>query len=183
MQANIKGFTMKKYIITDPCYILPDTEWDKCCEIFDSVAYKKAMEDRDYEKQRELFDIEVTSALKKYSGDYKACACSTGFGDWTNSIWGKNVLKHDFFADSGMVCVCELTETIQKHIDKDSNGNNEFNGMAVFETDADITIDFDTSDRSWTVVNVRDKHTGQTIIASQEPYDEYDDDDEGDEDE
>lgn len=160
---------MKKYIITDPCYILPDTEWDKCCEVFDSVAYKKAVEDRDFEKQRELFDTEATSALRKYSGDYKACAGSTGFGDWTNAIWGKGVIKHDFFADSGMVCVCELTDTIQKHIDKDSPGSNRFNGMAVFETDADITIDFDTSDSDWTVVVITDKGTGEVLITSEEP--------------
>ena len=70
-----------------------------------------------------------------------------------------------------MVCVCELTETIQKHIDKDANGDNKFNGMAVFETDADITIDFDMSCRDWTVVNIRDKHTGQTIITSEVPND------------
>lgn len=167
---------MKKYIITDPCYILPDTEWDKCCEIFDSVAYKKAVEDRDFEKQNELFDTEATSALRKYSGDYKACACSTGFGDWTNAIWGKNVLKHDFFADSGMVCVCELTETIQKHIDKDSSGDNKFNGMAVFETDADIAIDFDMTERDWTVVIITDKHTDEILITSE--YATCDDEDE-----
>lgn len=172
---------MKKYIITDPCYILPDTEWDKCCEVFDSVAYKKAVADRDFEKQNELFDTEATSALRKYSGDYKACACTTGFGDWTNSIWGKGVIKHDFFADAGMVCVCELTDTIQKHIDKESTSDNKFNGMAVLEADADIIIDFDTSDRSWTVVNIRDKATGQIIIASQDPNDEYDDEEDEDE--
>jgi len=175
--VNIKGFTMKKYIITDPCYILPNDTWDKCCEIFNSAAFKKAVEDRDFGKQRELFDTEVTSALRKYSGDYKACASSTGFGDWTNAIWGKRVLKHDFFADAGMVCVCELTDTIQKHIDKESTSDNKFNGMAVFETDADITIDFDTSDKEWTVVKVYDKATGQIIIASQDPNDEYDDED------
>ena len=88
---------MTKYIITDPCYLIPDDDWSKCCEIFDSVAYKKAMENRDYEMQRELFDNGITATLQKYSGDYKAKACSTGYGDWTNEIWGVNVLKHDFF--------------------------------------------------------------------------------------
>ena len=160
---------MKKYILTDPCYLIPDTDWSKCCEIFDSVAYKKAMENRDYEMQRELFDNGITAALQKYSGDYKAQACSTGYGDWTNEIWGKNIIKHDFFADSGMVCVCELTDTIKNHIDANSNGK-EFNGMAVFETDKDITVEFDTSDSDWTVVKVIDKNTGQVLITSSEPY-------------
>lgn len=160
---------MTKYIITDPCYLIPDDDWSKCCEIFDSVAYKKAMENRDYEMQRELFDNEITAVLRKYSGDYKAQACSTGYGDWTNEIWGVNVLKHDFFADSGMVCVCELTDTIKNHIDANSNGK-EFNGMAVFETDKDITVEFDTSDSDWTVVKVIDKNTGQVLITSSEPY-------------
>ena len=165
---------MRKYIITDPCYLIPDDDWSKCCEIFDSVAYKKAMENRDYEMQRELFDNGITAALQKYSGDYKAKACSTGYGDWTNEIWGVNVLKHDFFADSGMCCVCELTDTIQNHIKENSNNRNEFNGMAVFETDKDIAIEFDTSDSDWTVVKVIDKNTGDILITSSEPYSDDD---------
>lgn len=165
---------MRKYIITDPCYLIPDDDWSKCCEIFDSVAYKKAMENRDYEMQRELFDNGITAALQKYSGDYKAKACSTGYGDWTNEIWGVNVLKHDFFADSGMCCVCELTDTIQNHIKENSNNRNEFNGMAVFETDKDIAIEFDTSDSDWTVIRVKDKNTGDILITSSEPYSDDD---------
>ena len=165
---------MKKYIITDPCYLIQNDDWDKCCEIFNSVAYKKAEENRDYEMQRELFDNEITAVLRKYSGDYKAQACSTGYGDWTNEIWGKNVIKHDFFADSGMCCVCELTDTIQKHITENSNGRNEFNGMAVFETDKDIAIEFDTSDSDWTVIRVKDKNTGNVLITSSEPYSDDD---------
>lgn len=169
---------MKKYIITDPCYILPDSEWSKCCDVFDSIAYQKAVEAKDYDKQRELFDLEVTSALRKYSGDYNACAASTGFGDWSNEIYGENIIKSDFFADAGMVCVCELTDVIQKHIKDESNGTNEFNGMAVFETDKDIAIDFDMSVRDWTVVNILDKHTGALLVYSSDgrPTDEDDDD-------
>ena len=163
---------MRKYIITDPCYLIPDDDWSKCCEIFDSAAYKKAMENRDYVMQRELFDNETTAALQKYSGDYKAKACSTGYGDWTNDIWGVNVLKHDFFADSGMVCVCELTDNVRKVIDSG------FNGMAVFETDKDIEIEFDWSDSDWTVVRIIDKNTGREIVSSQEPYSDDDDYDE-----
>ncbi|MBR6010639.1 MAG: hypothetical protein IKP35_04470 [Alphaproteobacteria bacterium] len=165
---------MKKYIITDPCYLIQNDDWDKCCEIFNSVAYKKAEENRDYEMQRELFDNEITAVLRKYSGDYKAQACSTGYGDWTNEIWGKNIIKHDFFADSGMCCVCELTDSIQNHISKNSNGRNEFNGMAVFETDKDIAIEFDTSDSDWTVIRVKDKNTGNVLITSSEPYSDDD---------
>ena len=165
---------MRKYIITDPCYLIPDDDWSKCCEIFDSVAYKKAMENRDYEMQRELFDNGITAALQKYSGDYKAKACSTGYGDWTNEIWGVNVLKHDFFADSGMCYVCELTDTIQKHIDANSNGFKEYHGMAVFETDKDIAIEFDTSDSDCTVITVKYKNTGDILITSSEPYSDDD---------
>ena len=165
---------MTKYIITDPCYLIPDDDWSKCCEIFDSEAYKKAMENRDYEMQRELFDNGITAALQKYSSDYKAKACSTGYGDWTNDIWGVNVLKHDFFADSGMVCVCELTDTIKNHIDANSNGFKEYHGMAVFETDKDIAIEFDTSDSDWTVIRIKDKNTGNVLITSSEPYSDDD---------
>lgn len=165
---------MRKYIITDPCYLIPDDDWGKCCEIFDSVAYKKAEQNRDYEMQRELFDNEVTAMLRKYSGDYNAQACSTGYGDWTNEIWGENVIKSDFFADSGMCCVCELTDIIQNHIKENSNNRNEFNGMAVFETDKDIAIKFDTSDSDWTVILVKDKNTDDILITSSEPYSDDD---------
>lgn len=163
---------MKKYIITDPCYIIPSTDWDKCCKIFDSAEYKAAEESRDYKLQRELFDNEINKTLQEFSGDINAKATSTGYGDWTNSIWGKNVLKHDFFADSGMVCVCELTDNIRKVIDS------RFIGMAVFETDKDIEIEFDWSDSDWTVVRIIDKDTGREIVSSQEPYSDDDDYDE-----
>lgn len=165
---------MKTYIITDPCYIIPDNDWDKCCEIFDSAAYKKAVQDRNYEIQRKLFDDEVSATLRKFSGDYNAGACSTGFGDWTNDIWGINVLKSDFGADSGMVCVCELTDYIKNQLE---NGKsiNPYLLCAMFETDKDITIEFDTSDSNWTVVKIYDKATGDLLIQSSEPDDESDD--------
>ena len=163
---------MKKYIITDPCYIIPSADWDKCCKIFDSAEYKAAEESRDYKLQRELFDNEITKSLQQFSGDINAKATTSGSGDWRHSIWGKHVLKHDCFADSGMVCVCELTDNIREVIDS------RFIGMAVFETEKDIEIEFDWSDSDWTVVRIIDKDTGREIVSSQEPYSDDDDYDE-----
>ena len=46
--------------------------------------------------------------------------------------------------------------------------------MAVFETDKDIAIEFDTSDSDWTVIRVKDKNTGDILITSSEPYSDDD---------
>ena len=56
--------------------------------------------------------------------------------------------------------------------------DSRFIGMAVFETDKDIEIEFDWSDSDWTVVRIIDKDTGREIVSSQEPYSDDDDYDE-----
>ena len=59
------------------------------------------------------FDEAVSKALVEYTG-YPAFACGTGFGDWKNKLSGIGVIKSDFFADAGMVCVCRLTPKMLK---------------------------------------------------------------------
>ena len=150
----------KKIVVTDPCYIMSSEDWDACC--------KEAEQRKDEHKQEweEAFDEIVSRKLTELSG-HEAYATSTGFGDWNNDIDGQQ-----FCADSGMVCVCELTDNIREVIDS------RFIGMAVFETDKDIEIEFDWSDSDWTVVRIIDKTTGREIVSSQEPYSDDDDYDE-----
>lgn len=78
---------------------------------------------------------------------------STGFGDWDNRIDGPNVeLPGNFCADSGMVCVCELTSPVSGML-----GTAISKGLAAqFTAEGPITVDFDFTDGCWTVVWIKD---------------------------
>ncbi len=155
--------SLVKYIVTDPCYLLPDGTWDKCCEVFKDDV--KSMYDK--------FDEEVSKALSEFTG-FPAYACGTGYGDWSNSIWGDGVIKHDFVADAGMVCVCRLTGKVIQHLKEKYGEDNIYSGLALFEMSENIRVDFDTSDPNWTVVKIKDLQTGETIQSETADEDEED---------
>ena len=157
-----------KYVVTDPCYILDNDVWSKCCEVFDKY--------KDDEFMYQRFEEAVSKALVEYTG-YPAFACGTGFGDWKNKLSGIGVIKSDFFADAGMVCVCRLTPKMLKHW-KEKYGTQAFSGMAIFEASKNISVEFDVSDKNWTVVNIKDNKT-QAIISSMDS-DFYEEDNEDD---
>ena len=151
-----------RYVVTDPCYILDDDTWGKCC----SVLNKYEGEEKDRK-----FNEAVSNALNEYTG-YPSFACDTGYGDWRNKILGLGVIKDDFFADAGMVCVCRLTEKMVEHWEK-NDPKTPFLGVAIFEASDDILVQFDTSNKGWTVVNIKDKQTG-VEISTLDYDDEYD---------
>ena len=131
---------MTRYIITDPCYLLDDDVWQKCC---------KAAERPDHSWDDELFATKVANELTKMTGQ-KAWASETGFGDWSNTMCGNNVkiIQSYFVADSGMVSVCVLTPEIEAH------GFDYFG--AIIECEGDVTVNFDKEDSNWTVVYIKD---------------------------
>lgn len=131
---------MKKIVVTDPCYIMSEEDWDACC--------KEAEQRRDEHKQEweEAFDEIVSRKLTELSG-HKAYATSTGFGDWNNEIGGQ-----EFCADSGMVCVCYLTESMKDKLDSYPNQNL----AAIIDVEGDISVGFDCSRSDWTVVEIED---------------------------
>lgn len=49
-----------KYVVTDPCYILDNDVWSKCCEVFDKY--------KDDEFMYQRFDEAVSRALVEYTG-------------------------------------------------------------------------------------------------------------------
>ena len=139
---------MPKYIITDPCYILDRETWGKCCD----AAKMPSGEWND-----EVFNAHVADALKVLT-DSAAYACQTGFGDWTNRIYGSNVLYPEFVADSGMVCVAEFNDKVENSL-KTKYPTSKFlkNGLAaLIECEGDIKVEFDTEDINWTVVYIKD---------------------------
>ena len=61
-----------------------------------------------------------------------------------------------------MVCVCRLTSEIENHFAKEYSDIYS-RSAAVFEGSEDISVDFDISDPSWTVVKIHDNQTGNFI--------------------
>ena len=124
------------------------------------------------------FEEAVSKALIEYTGN-PAFACGTGFGDWSNQLSGIGVIKPDFFADAGMVCVCRLTSKMLQHW-KEEYGTQDFSGIAIFEASKDISVEFDVSDKNWTVVNIKDNQTKATISSMDSDFYDEDEEDEND---
>lgn len=139
--------TLIKYVVTDPCYILDNKTWDECCKFLDDSP--------------KTFNEAVAKALAELTG-FSAYACDTGFGDWSNKIYGSYIVHKEFCADSGMVCVCRLTDEIKKHFAKEYSDIYS-RCVAVFEGSDEIDVDFDISEPSWTVVKICDSKTGNFI--------------------
>lgn len=148
----------KKYVITDPSYILPREMWDAClnaCEQYENDS-----------QWSDMFNKEIENALKDYTQG-QAFVESTGFGDWNNTLYGPNIDGIGAFAaDAGMVCVCEYTGRVSRALG--NLVNNEV--AAVFEADGPITVDFDTSDSDWTIVEIRD--SSNNYWMTHDPHDE-----------
>ena len=157
-QQAKRSFNMVKYVVTDPCYLLNDELWSKCCKHV-----------RDWAKFNEL----VEKCLYMRTG-YPAYVCETGFGDWTNRLYGENVTQPEFFADSGMVCVCRLTPHLEEHL-QNTYQTDCFIGAAVFEASENIEVKFNRDDIQWTVVEIKDKETGN-FIKSMDPMTDEDED-------
>lgn len=149
---------MSKIVVTDPCYIMSSEDWDACI--------KEAEQRQDEHKQEweEAFDEILSQKLTELSG-HKAYATGTGFGDWNNDIAGQ-----EFCADSGMVCVCYLTDEMQKRLDEYPNQHI----AAILEVEDDIEVNFDYSNSDWTVVEIKDSEGN--FFRSYEACDEEDDD-------
>lgn len=161
---------MKNFCVTDPCYILPDDVWDKCCKVFDEY--------KDDEFMYQRFDEAVTKALTEFVGS-KSYACGTGYGDWSNKLQGDGkVINSRFCADAGMVCVCELNTKVHNAL-KNNDLDSTSHCVAVFEAEDIRNVTFDLTDKFWTVVYI-ETTDGHCFCTSEnnncdEYFDEYDD--------
>ena len=131
---------MSKIVVTDPCYIMSEEDWDACC--------KEAEQRHDEHKQvwEEAFDEIVSRKLTEMSG-HQAYATSTCFGDWNNEI-----ACQSFCADSGMVCVCYLTDEMRNRLNEYPNQSM----AAIIDVEGDIKVNFDYTRRDWTIVEIED---------------------------
>ena len=141
---------MTKYIVTDPCYILPSGIWTECCQ------------------KGGDFSAVVTKALQKFTGDNKARAVGTGCGDWRNRIEGSSfnkVIRPDFTADSGMVCFCRCYDIV----DKTLKDNHVKEGCyAILELEGKITTVFDRSINDWTEIYIWDERDAFRTLSREE---------------
>ena len=162
-----------KYIVTDPCYIIEDDVWSTLCDRADDLSNN----DRG-NLWCTAFDSVVTNELQRMTSPI-AKAGQTGFGDWANSLTGPHVLQSEFCADSGMVCVCPLTDEIEAYL-KNKYGEEyqtNFGCVAIFEASNNLTITLDESDSSWTIVKIRDNKSGETYVSQYNTFDDEEDDD------
>ena len=148
---------MKKIFVTDPCYIIGEDDWGEMCE----------MADASQEDWQDCFESLVQSSLRRISGDEKAVAGRTGFGDWTNEIDGK-----PFCADSGMVCVVENTDLLKQYMD-DEKCAFAPGTMAYLEVEDDASYEIDRTNPKWSVVKIKsgDKSIPwMTSLTDEEPW-------------
>lgn len=132
---------MKKLLVTDPCYLINESDWSGMCD----ACFGKDEGDEGFKK----FKSQVQELLRVISGDQKSVADDTGIGDWVNNIDGQM-----FYADSGMVCVVEDTEKLHQYLDK-------YRiilplGVARVTVEDDAMYKIDTHDPNWSVVEILD---------------------------
>ena len=151
---------MKKYIVTDPCYILPQDTWSECCDKCQALGE---------ENWSDNFSKIVQEALKDFAEGGQVFVSDTGFGDWSNCLYGPNTEEGcGFCADAGMVCVCAYTGKVP-----DALGNLvKYGAAAAFYAEGPIEVEFDTSDPNWTIVNIEDADGNCWCTDSGMPEDE-----------
>ena len=139
---------MKKYVLTDPCYLInDDAAWRRYCGlIFDEKGYMNVDNGAAFIAEQLGTTVQVASTGK-----------------------GPNRLKNDgcFCADAGMVCFCELTPQVERALRNLGPG-----AYAEIEAE-DPVCEFDCTDRDWTRVKITD---GASVYMSEEcDYEDEDD--------
>lgn len=163
-----------KYLITDPCYIISHADWDALC---DQATKQEKEQGRDW---CDTFHDLVAAHLRTISGNQYADACGTGYGDWTNYMFGRAVKQSEFGADSGMVCMVELTDKLTEYIngDKENSVMEVMSLSAVLESDDVLHAEFNTDNPNWTELCVLDSRG--SVVAYSEPYETEDEDEDED---
>ncbi len=156
---------MKKYLVTDPCYIINHDDWHALCD-----QATKAEKEQGRNWSNEFVEL-VETSLRTISGDISAVACNTGYGDWENCMFGSVVKHSQFVADAGMVCVVEFTDKLAEYL-KDTVDNVD-DLSAILESESPLHAEFNTDDAHWTVVEVFDED-GRLVANSLYPDTEED---------
>ena len=131
---------MRKYIVTDPCYICDDDKvWNDVCDAM-------------FENEKEPNYEAGAKILSEYLGQ-ELVMSTTGFGDWSNTLYGKNVVTPSFGADAGLVCVTELTDRVVEILETEYS---RIVGATFVSEGISLKDDvvFDDSDPNWVIVRI-----------------------------
>lgn len=142
-----------KYVVTDPCYLIPYETWQKLVD----QAYNSNAPMR---WKHKYFELLIEKELFDLTGK-ESWVSSTGYGDWFNKLHGKVLdnLRCDFTSDSGMVCVCKYLPIVEKC--------KEY-CVAIFEAMGKINVEFDMSNKYWTIVKINDEAGNYWHSATEE---------------
>lgn len=138
-------------IITDPCYLLTDEDWDK----FGRKPYN-------YDNGQEFL-----STL-----NFGECIIAdTGFGDWDNYIVADNGLNlGTFCADAGMVCVLTASDFVSYNYDKEKFEKYVSNGLITIIPNYSGTVElyYEDSDEygKWAVIQGTGEYNWHSIKNS-----------------
>lgn len=165
-----------RYLVTDPCYLLgldsknKDRIWNICInDMYNSDNSDKYEERTDYTGVQKILSEELGVNVLRVS--------DTGYGDWTNSISSTSdhikIIKNDFYADAGMMCVVEINDKLENFL-KDNNIG------AIFESDIPVSVHVDDTYSDWYVLRITDEDECYTLVTSEEAeeydYGDYDSD-------
>lgn len=153
---------MTRYVITDPCYLINKDKWQELCE--------KASGGDEFDSNK--FNDLVREELEIITQD-EAWVSETGYGDWDNNLYGDEdtMLTHEFYADSGTVCVCKFVEDIENELKK--HMSEPYPGAAIFEVGGKLAVDIDVSDPDWTYIEMSDD-SGNSWNTMLSPFAEED---------
>lgn len=92
-------------IITDPCYLMNDEDWDEWLEL--ENAYTNPNSLLEYLRSKHNFG--------------ELIAADTGYGDWSNEVFESdtNETIGEFTADAGMVIVCTASDLTNYGYDRE----------------------------------------------------------------
>lgn len=144
---------MKKYLITDPCYLVENRDvWLKFC----NLSFRE--------------EPDAMAKAGKYLSDFLGVTVqveNTGYGDWYNRMICESgddgIIQSEFAADAGLVCFCEYTDEIRNLMEKQS-----YDLYAVITSEETPVCTFDTSNKNWTVVRITAGTSVYRSIISEE---------------
>lgn len=92
-------------IITDPCYLMSDEDWDEWLEL--ENAYTNPNSLLEYLRSKHNFGEVIVA--------------DTGYGDWSNEVFESdtNETIGEFTADAGMVIVCTASDLTNYGYDRE----------------------------------------------------------------
>lgn len=157
------------YTVTDPCYLIKRSEWNKC--------HKEAIDYYDKQFYQGDFEKALRKRLAEVAGvsEYSVEVMETVIGDWSNEfkIHAEHAVKEKldiiegkFAADAGMVCFVEVTPQLVEYLK--TNAKQVFSAGAFIASKEPLRCYMYRGEEgySWTQVNVLD-NVGNTLLTTE----------------